>query len=389
MASSIPLRTAARTRRFYGYARRMKTQAAVLWEPGRPVEILEVDLAAPQEGEVLVRIAACGVCHSDLHVVDGHLPEPLPLVLGHEAAGVVEETGPGVRSLEPGDHVVLALVPSCGRCEECRRGRPNFCTLGARMAAEGTLADGTSRLSLNGRMLHHFNSISAFAGYAVVSESAAVKIRDDVALDSAALVGCSVLTGYGAVANTAGVEEGAIVAVWGCGGVGANVVQGARLAGASRIVAVDMRSEKLELARELGATDVVQAGEGVDAVAAVKDVTGGGPDYAFEAIGSERAIQEAWRATRAGGTVVVVGIMPRGSSLTIDPWQFMSEKTLKGTFLGSARIHEDVPRLVELYHSGELDLDRLVSRRLPLVELPDAFDRLRAGDVVRQVVVFP
>jgi S-(hydroxymethyl)glutathione dehydrogenase / alcohol dehydrogenase len=388
MASSIPLRTAARTRRFYGYARRMKTQAAVLWEPGRPVEILEVDLAAPQEGEVLVRIAACGVCHSDLHVVDGHLPEPLPLVLGHEAAGVVEETGPGVRSLEPGDHVVLALVPSCGQCDECRRGRPNFCTLGTRMAAEGTLADGTSRLSLNGRMLHHFNSISAFAGYAVVPESAAVKIRDDVALDSAALVGCSVLTGYGAVANTAGVEEGATVAVWGCGGVGANVVQGARLAGASRIVAVDMRSEKLELARELGATDVVQAGEGVDAVAAVQEVTGGGPDYAFEAIGSERAIQEAWRATRAGGTVVVVGIMPRGSSLTIDPWQFMSEKTLKGTFLGSARIQEDVPRLVELYHSGELDLDRLVSRKLPLAELPDAFDRLRAGDVVRQVVVF-
>ena len=333
----------------------MKTQAAVLWEPGRSVEILEVDLAAPQEGEVLVRIAACGVCHSDLHVVDGHLPEPLPLVLGHEAAGVVEETGPGVRSHEPGDHVVLALVPSCGECEECRRGRPNFCTLGARMAAEGTLADGTSRLSLNGRMLHHFNSISAFAGHAVVPESAAVKIRDDVALDSAALVGCSVLTGFGAVANTAGVEEGATVAGWGCGGVGANVVQ---------------------------------AGEGVDAVAAVKDVTGGGPDYAFEAIGSERAIQEAWRATRAGGTVVVVGIMPRGSSLTIDPWQFMSEKTLKGTFLGSARIQEDVPRLVELYHSGELDLDRLVSRKLPLAELPDAFDRLRDGDVVRQVVVF-
>jgi S-(hydroxymethyl)glutathione dehydrogenase/alcohol dehydrogenase len=366
----------------------MKTQAAVLWEPGRPVEILEVDLAAPKEGEVLVRIAACGVCHSDLHVVDGHLPEPLPLVLGHEAAGVVEETGPGVQSLQPGDHVVLALVPSCGECEECRRGRPNFCTLGARMAAEGTLADGTSRLSLNGTTLHHFNSISSFAGHAIVPESAAIKIRDDVALDSAALVGCSVLTGYGAVVNAAGVEEGATVAVWGCGGVGANVVQGARLAGASRIVAVDTRAEKLELASELGATDVVQAGEAVDAVAAVKDITRGGPDYAFEAIGSERAIQEAWEATRAGGTVVVVGIMPRGSSLTIDPWQFMSEKTLKGTFLGSARIQEDVPRLVDLYHSGELELDRLVSRKLPLAELPDAFDRLRAGDVVRQVVVF-
>jgi len=379
---------AARTRRFYGYARAMKTQAAVLWEPGRPVEVLEVDLAAPKAGEVLVRIAACGVCHSDLHVVEGHLPEPLPLVLGHEAAGIVEEVGPGVETLETDDHVVLALVPSCGECDECRRGRPNFCSLGARMATEGMLADGTSRLSLNGTILHHFNSISSFAGHAVVPDSAAIRIRRDVALDAAALVGCSVLTGYGAVANTAHVEEGASVAVWGCGGVGANVVQGARLAGASRIVAVDTRPEKLELARSLGATDVVQAGDGVDAVAAVREITGEGPDYAFEAIGSERAIQEAWKATRIGGTVVVVGIMPRGSTLTIDPWEFMSEKTLKGTFLGSARIQEDVPRLIDLYHSGELELDRLVSRRLPLAELPDAFDRLRAGDVVRQVVVF-
>jgi len=196
----------------------MKMQAAVLWEPGRPVEILEVDLAPPKEGEVLVKIAACGVCHSDLHVVDGHLPEPLPLVLGHEAAGVVEAVGSGVEGLARGDHVVLALVPSCGECAECLRGRPNFCELGARMAAAGTLADGTSRLSMNGTPLHHFNSISSFAGHAVVPESTAVKIRDDVALDAVALIGCSVLTGYGAVANTASVEEGATVAVWGCGG---------------------------------------------------------------------------------------------------------------------------------------------------------------------------
>jgi S-(hydroxymethyl)glutathione dehydrogenase/alcohol dehydrogenase len=334
-----------------------------------------------------VKIAACGVCHSDLHVVDGHLPEPLPLVLGHEAAGVVEAVGPGVERLVRGDHVVLALVPSCGECAECLRGRPNFCELGARMAAAGTLADGTSRLSMNGTPLHHFNSISSFAGHAVVPESAAVKIRDDVALDAVALIGCSVLTGYGAVANTAGVEEGATVAVWGCGGVGANVVQGARLVGAAQVVAVDTRPEKLELARTLGATDTVNAAE-ADPVGAVRDLTGGGPDYAFEAIGSERTIQQTWEATRAGGTVVVVGIMPRGSSLTIDPWQFVSEKTLKGTFLGSARIHKDVPRLVDLYEAGELELDRLVSRKLPLAELPEALDRLRAGDVVRQVVVF-
>jgi len=366
----------------------MKTQAAVLWEPGQPVEILEVDLAPPRTGEVLVEIAACGVCASDLHVVDGDLPEPLPLVLGHEAAGVVVETGPGVESLALGDHVVLALVPSCGECPECRRGRPNFCEVGARMAAEGTLADGTSRLSSSGTMLHHFNSISSFAAHAVVPESAAVPIRADVPLDAVALIGCAVLTGYGAVVNTAGVEEGASVAVWGCGGVGTNIVQGARLAGASRIVAVDTRPEKLELARSLGATETVHAGEGVDVVAAVKDLTGGGPDYAFEAIGSERTIQQAWESARAGGTVVVVGLMPRGSSLTIDPWQFISEKTLKGSFLGSARIRTDVPQLVALYHSGGLELDRLVSRKLPLTELPDALDRLRAGDVVRQVVVF-
>ena len=366
----------------------MKTQAAVLWQPGEPVKIFEIDLAPPKAGEVLVRIAACGVCASDLHVVDGDLPEPMPLVLGHEAAGVVAEIGPGVESVAPGDHVVLALVPSCGECAECRRGRPNFCELGARMAAEGTLADGTSRLSLNGTQLHHFNSISSFAAHAVVPESAAVKIRDDVPLEAVALIGCAVLTGFGAVVNTAGVEEGAAVAVWGCGGVGANVVQGARLAGASRIVAVDTRAEKLELARSLGATDTVQAEDGVDVVASVKELTRGGPDYAFEAIGSERAIQQAWESARAGGTVVVVGMMPRGSTLTIDPWQFISEKTLKGSFLGSARIRKDVPRLVDLFVSGELELDRLVSRKLRLAELPDAFDRLRAGQAVRQVVVF-
>ncbi|HEY7003953.1 MAG TPA: Zn-dependent alcohol dehydrogenase [Gaiellaceae bacterium] len=365
----------------------MKTQAAVLWKPGE-LEILDVDLAPPRAGEVLVRIAACGVCASDLHVVDGELPEPMPLVLGHEAAGVVVETGPRVASLAVGDRVVLALAPSCGECSECRRDRPNFCELGARMAAEGTLADGTSRLSLDGTRLHHFNSISSFAGHAVVPESAAVRIDGDVPLESVALIGCAVLTGYGAVANTAGVEEGATVAVWGCGGVGANVVQGARLAGASRIVAVDTRPEKLELARTLGATDSVHAAADVDVVAEVRDLTGGGPDYAFEAIGAESAIQQAWAAVRPGGTVVVVGMMPRGSMLTIDPAPFISEKTLKGSFLGSARIREDVPRLVGLYRSGELELDRLVSRRLPLAGLPDAFDRLRAGDAVRQVVVF-
>ena len=360
----------------------------MLWQAGERVEILEVDLAPPKAQEILVKIAACGVCASDLHVVDGDLPEPLPLVLGHEAAGVVVEVGPGVEQLERGDHVVLALVPSCGVCRPCREGRRNFCRLAGQMSTTGTLADGTSRVSLNGTQLHHFNSISSFAEHAVVPASAAVRIRRDVALEVAALCGCAVITGYGAVVHTAQVEPEANVAIWGCGGVGLNVVQGARLAGAATIVAVDTRAEKLELARKLGATETVQAGHGVDTVAAVRDLTDGGSDYAFEAIGLEPTIQAAWEAVRPGGTVVVLGLMPKGSTLTIDPWGFINEKTIKGSFLGSARIEDDIPRLLDYYANGSLQLDELVSRRLTLDELPDAFDRLRAGAVGRQLVVF-
>src|SRR5918999_814640 len=289
-------------------------KAAVLWEPRTRVEILDVELAAPKAGEVLVRIAACGVCASDLHVVDGDMPEPLPIVLGHEASGVVLEAGPGVEHLKEGDRVVP--------------------------------------------------------------------------LQAAALVGCAVVTGFGAVANTAEVEEGATVAVWGRGGVGLNVVQAARLAGAERILAVDTRPEMLELARRLGATDAVRAGGGVDASAAVHELLPGGADYAFENIGREETINEAWAAVRPGGTVVVVGLMPQGSKLTIDPWGFINEKTLKGCFLGTARIERDIPRLLDLAHEGKLELEGLVSRRIRLQELPEAFERLRAGEAARQLVVF-
>jgi S-(hydroxymethyl)glutathione dehydrogenase/alcohol dehydrogenase len=366
----------------------VQIRSAVLWELGKPVEVVDVELAPPREGEVLVRVAACGVCHSDLHAVDGHIPHRLPMVLGHEASGVVVETGPGVERVEPGDHVVLALAPSCGQCDACRRGWRRSCELAGRMSKTGTLADGTSRLSLDGADLHHFNSVSSFAEYAVVPESAAVPIRKDVSLAAASLVGCAALTGVGAVLNTAGVEAGASVAVFGCGGVGLNVVQGARLAGAETIVAVDTLPEKLELARRLGATDTVAAGPDVDAARAVRKLTGGGADYAFEAIGLEQTVQAAWGAVRHGGTAVVVGVMPKGSTLTIDPWGFIGEKTIKGCFLGSSMLDVDVPRLVDLYAEGKLELDGLVSRRIPLAELPAAFDRLRTGDVFRQLVVF-
>ncbi|MGH3023042.1 MAG: zinc-binding dehydrogenase [Gaiellaceae bacterium] len=366
----------------------MRMQAAVLWEPGLPVEVREVELESPRAGEVLVKIAACGVCASDLHVVDGDLPEPLPLVLGHEASGVVVETGQGVERLEPGDHVVLALVPSCGKCAACREGRRNFCDLAEVMSSSGTLADGTSRLYADGRRLHHFNSVSSFAEYAVVPHSVAVPIRKDVSLETAALVGCAVLTGYGAVVRTAAVEKGASVAVWGCGGVGLNVVQSARLAGARPIVAVDTRPEKLALAERLGATATVLASSEEDPAAVVRELTGGGVDYAFEAIGREETIRAAWDSLRPGGTAVVLGLPPKGSTVTVDTWGFINEKSLKGSYLGSARIDEDVPRLVDLYHAGELNLDDLVSDRLALADLPEAFERLRRGEALRQLVVF-
>lgn len=368
------------------YARAVRMQAAVLWKPRKKVEILEVELAPPRRREVLVKIAACGVCASDLHVVDGDLPQQLPLVLGHEASGVVVETGPGVERLRRGDHVVLALAPACGECAACRRGS-KFCDLFAQTGAAGMLADGTSRLSVDGTPLHHFNAVSSFAEFAVVPESAAVAIPEDVPLDVVALVGCAVITGYGAVFNTAGVEEGSSVAVWGCGGVGLNVVQAARLAGARQIIAVDTRPEKLETARRLGATDVVHAGT-VDVVAAVRDLSDGGVDYAFEAIGLERTVGEAWDAARAGGTTVVLGLIPKGKPLRINPWWFIYEKTLKGSFLGSVRIQRDIPRIVERFRAGELELDALVSHRLPLAELPEAFKRLRSGNAARQLVVF-
>jgi len=363
-------------------------RAAVLWEPGRRVEVLEVELAPPRAREVLVKIAAGGICASDLHVVNGTLPEPMPLVLGHEAAGVVVGVGPEVTRVREGDHVVLAIVPACDECAACRRGRPTFCELFGAAASAGTLADGTSRLTLNGTTLHHFNSVSCFAEYAVVPESAAVAIRRDVPLEAAALIGCAVLTGYGAVANIAHVEAGESVAVWGCGGVGLSIVQAARLAGAHPIVAVDVNPEKLTLARELGATELVNGAE-IDAVEAVRTAAGGvGVDYAFEALGREATVQQAWSALASGGTAVVVGMMPKGDLLTIDPWGFISEKNLLGCFLGRARIEADVPRLVELFHAGELKLDELVSHRLTLDEIGPGLERLRAGTAVRQVIVF-
>jgi S-(hydroxymethyl)glutathione dehydrogenase / alcohol dehydrogenase len=366
----------------------VRMRAAVLTDVGGPFQVEEVELAGPGPGEVLVRIAASGLCASDVNVIDGkRVQNPFPTVLGHEAAGTVVETGPGVDRLREGDRVVLSIVPSCGDCASCRRGRPNYClTAGAAMGA-GALFDGTRRLSWRGEPLHHFLTVSSFAEYAVVPESGAVAIRPEMPLDRAALLSCAVLTGYGAVVNTARVPEGARVAVFGCGGVGLNAVQGARIAGASRIVAVDVTAPKLETARRLGATDVVDASR-TDPTEAIRDLLDGGADFAFEALGRERTIQQAWRSLDVGGEVVVVGLMGRGATLTLDADPLVSEQAIRGCYFGSAHLRRDVPALVDLHLAGELMLDEIISHRVGLDGLDDAVARLRAGEGARTVLSF-
>lgn len=365
----------------------MKMRAAVLDGVGEAFRVEQVDLEPPRQGEVLVKIAASGLCASDLNAIDGkrHLA-PFPAVLGHEAAGTVVECGPGVSRLQPGDPVVLSIVPSCGTCGPCRMSRPNFCTTAGDAMGGGVLFDGSSRLNLGGERLHHFLTVSSFAEYAVVPESGAVALPATMPLDRAALLSCAVLTGHGAVRHTAGVEPGSRVVVYGCGGVGLNIVQGARMAGAERIVAVDVREEKLSLARTVGATDTVNSRTD-DPVAAVQDLIGGA-DYAFEALGREETIQQAWGSLAAGGQAVLVGLLRSGSTLTLEADPFVNEQSLKGCYFGSSDIRRDIPALVESYLGGDLFLDELISDRIDLDGLDEAFANLRAGNGARSVLVF-
>ena len=366
----------------------MEIHAAVLARARHPFELQQVELAAPRRREVLVRIAATGLCASDLNALDAKRTlVPFPAVLGHEAAGVVEEVGEEVRRLRVGDHVVLSILPSCGRCGACLSRRPNHCATAAETMSRGALLDGSSRLSAGGRTLNHFLGVSSFADHAVVSESAAIAIDPAMPLDRAAVIGCAVLTGIGAVRNTARVGPGERVAVFGCGGVGLSAIQGARIGGAQTIVAVDVHPEKLELARKLGATHAVDAWEG-DPAAAVREASDGGVDHAFEAAGRHETIEQAWASLTAGGELVVVGLLASGAKLTLDAAPLVEEKRIVGCYLGSASLHRDVPDLVGLYLDGQLLLDELITRRLALSELDGAFERMRAGTEARQVVVF-
>lgn len=358
-------------------------KAAVLEQIPSELVIDEVTIDTPAGREVLVRTAATGVCHSDLHFVEGKYPHPTPVVLGHEAAGVVEAVGADVTHVRPGDHVITCLSLFCGQCELCLTGRPNLCTQhGLRRPAEGA-----ARLRRDGERVHQFAELASFAEHILTHENAMVKINPEMPLDRAALIGCGVTTGLGAVFRTARVEPGETVAVIGCGGIGLNCVQGANLAGASRVIAVDMVASKLDLARQFGATDVVDAAAG-DAVAKVMEMTGGGVHHAFEAIGLKQTAEQAFAMLARGGTATVIGMIPFGAKVEVDGFALLAEKRLQGSNMGSNRFRIDMPRYVEMYLQGRLKLDELVSARIPLEDVNLAFDAMRKGEVARSVIVF-
>jgi S-(hydroxymethyl)glutathione dehydrogenase/alcohol dehydrogenase len=366
----------------------IEMRACVLREPGRPVAVERVLLEGPRRGEVLVRIAAAGVCHSDVHLADGQLgAERWPLVLGHEGAGVVAAVGEDVIGIAPGDHVVLCLVPSCGVCPACRSGRRTLCELVGRNSVAGMLLDGSSRLrAADGTVLQHGLTVACFAEYAVVAAGAAIPIPPEIPLWQAALLGCGVITGFGAVSQAARVRIGERVCVIGCGGVGLQVIAAARLAGAATIIAVDRRPDKLAPALRRGATHAVDA-SAVNAAAAIRAITGGGVDYAFEVVGTAATIRTAWDALRPGGTAVVVGLAPAGVEVSLPAIEFLSEKSIIGSYYGSADPAETFPGLIELVRSGRLELADVVTHLIELDGVEAAFERLRHGEGGRSVVI--
>jgi alcohol dehydrogenase len=372
----------------------VKTVAAVLrtvtdqrpYTASRPMQLEEVELLAPRAGELLVRVEAAGVCHSDLSVVDGSRIRPLPMALGHEAAGVVEAIGPGVRDVAEGDHVVLTFVPSCGLCTECSSGRPALCIPAAAANGAGSLLHGPSLLrDRDGKLVHHHLGVSGFAHHAVVARESAVVVPKDVPLSTVALFGCAVLTGAGAVLNTAGVRPGQSVAIFGLGGVGLAAVIGAGVAGAWPIVAVDPVEAKRKLALELGATAAFAPEE---AEKAIKDLTRGGAEVGFEAAGVPAVLEAAFRSTRRGGTTVAMGLPHPSRMLTLPALAFAGEgRTLSGSYMGSAAPQRDVPRYISLWKAGRMPVDRLQSAAMPLDKINEAFEALAEGAAVRQVLL--
>ena len=359
-------------------------RAAVLSEIPGKLEIDEVQIDNPGPREVLIRTAAAGLCHSDLHFMEGKYPWMLPAVLGHESAGVVEKVGDQVTYVQPGDHVITCLSVYCGNCEFCLTGHLSLCD--DKQAVQRPL-ESPQRLTRNGETMWQFFDLSSFAEMMLVHEHAIVKIRKDMPLDRAALIGCGVTTGVGAVFNTAKVEPGSTVAVIGCGGIGLNCIQGAAIAGAARVIAVDRIKEKLDLAKTFGATDLVDASDGT-AVQQVQEMTGGGVQYSFEAIGLKATAEEAFAMLRRGGTATVIGMIPIGQNVEVPGFELLYEKKLQGSNMGSNRFRVDMPRFIDLYMDGRLKLDELVSQRIALHDVNEGFEAMKAGSVARSVIVF-
>ena len=358
-------------------------KAAVLQEIPGELVIDDVQIDKPGPREVLVKTVAAGCCHSDLHFMEGKYPYPTPAVLGHESAGIVEAVGDQVTYVKPGDHVITCLSVFCGQCDYCQAGKPNLCTKDATRRP----FDQPQRLSKDGAPVFQFLDLSSFAEQMLVHEGAIVKIREDMPLDRAALIGCGVTTGLGAVFNTAGVRAGETVAVIGCGGVGLSAIQGAAIAGAGRVIAVDMVDSKLKLAESMGATDLVNAKD-VDAVGTVVELTGGGVDHAFEAIGLKVAAEQAFNMIKNGGCATVIGMIPIGQTVELQGFQFLMEKKIQGSNMGSNKFRIDMPRYVDMYLQGKLNLDDMISARLPLAEINDAFTAMKTGEIARDVVIF-
>ena len=364
-----------------------KSKAVLCRELDKPVIVEEIEVEAPRRSEVMIQVSACGVCYSDLSATNGTIPFPLPLVLGHEGAGVIVEVGEGVTEFKAGDHVVSSFVSMCGRCRYCVTGRPELCDQASK--ALYTLPDGSTRTrDAAGNPLNVFSACGVMAEYATLHVDNVVKIRENIPLDRAALVSCGVMTGVGAVFNTARVLAGSSAVVFGAGGVGLNAIQGCAIAGATTIIAVDTQDHKLEMAKSFGATHTLNAKKEENIVRSLKKLTGGGPDYAFECIGLGSVVADAYRALRKGGTAVVIGVARaedttsiRTASLTFE------EKTLTGSYFGSARPRADFPMLIEMYRSGKLKLDELITRTYPIDQAPQAFEDLAAGKNARGVIV--
>jgi NDMA-dependent alcohol dehydrogenase len=366
----------------------MKVKAAVFYEEGVPFQVEELDLEAPRQGEVLVKVAAAGVCHSDWHLMTGATKHPLPVVPGHEGAGVVQAVGEDVRRLQPGDHVALNWAPNCGHCFYCLRDRPSLCSTYVGPVWAGTMMDGTTRLSKDGHPVYHFSALACFADYVVVPQECCVRLNQDIPLEVAALIGCAVTTGVGAVLNTAVVEPGSSVVVFGAGGVGLNIIMGAKLAGASRIIAVDTNEAKGDLAKTFGATDIIIARP--DTNDSIRNLTGGrGADYVFEAVGLSSVQEQCLDAVRPGGMVVYVGLAPMGSSTNL-PGAIIArqEKTVTGSYYGTANTARDFPLYADLYMNGQLDLDRLISKKYPLEQINEAYGDMLKGEIARGIIVF-